>query len=180
MGEFQTTDRLVKNSKKCRYKTYCFSSLFNIHLVWKPFVFPYIYIYEGGLKSSYNDVIFGVDVFFLSMVSKHCRTNGKSAEVESREVTMLKNKPYLVTFQKSITLSKSSWWHPLSAQSWCKSLLLGQHWYLSSSLLYQLCPKRLVRLTRMVCEMGGKWSYNCCFVGCCFKKLFKTTCSILG
>ena len=30
-------------------------------------------------------------------------------------------------------------------------------------------------LTGMVCEMEGKWSFNCCFISCCFQDLFKTT-----
>ena len=31
----------------------------------------------------------------------------------------------------------------------------------------------------VVCEIGGKWQYNCCFVGCCFQDLFKAVRSIL-
>ena len=31
----------------------------------------------------------------------------------------------------------------------------------------------------MVCNMGGKWLYSCCFVGCYFQDLFKAACSIL-
>ena len=31
----------------------------------------------------------------------------------------------------------------------------------------------------IVCEMGGKWPCNYCFVGYCFQDLFKTTFSIL-
>ena len=31
----------------------------------------------------------------------------------------------------------------------------------------------------MVFEMGGKWPFSGCFVGCCFQVLFKTTRSIL-
>ena len=34
------------------------------------------------------------------------------------------------------------------------------------------------RSSWMVCEIGGKWPYSCCFVGCCFQNLFKTVCSI--
>ena len=37
----------------------------------------------------------------------------------------------------------------------------------------------LARLTWIVCEMGGKWSYNFCFVECCFQDLFKTSINIL-
>ena len=32
--------------------------------------------------------------------------------------------------------------------------------------------------SKICCEMGGKWPYSCCFVGCCFKNLFKAACSI--
>ena len=31
----------------------------------------------------------------------------------------------------------------------------------------------------MVSEMGGKWPYCSCFVGCCFQNFFKTACGIL-
>ena len=31
----------------------------------------------------------------------------------------------------------------------------------------------------MVCEMGGKWPYNYCFVRCCLQNLLKTACRIL-
>ena len=47
------------------------------------------------------------------------------------------------------------------------------------SLLFQQCPACHIHLTWMVCEMGGKWIYSCCFVGWCFQDMFKTTCSIL-
>ena len=35
-------------------------------------------------------------------------------------------------------------------------------------------PACLVRLTWMVCEMGGKWLYCCCLVGCSLHDSFKT------
>ena len=37
----------------------------------------------------------------------------------------------------------------------------------------------LIRFIWMVWEMGGKWQYNCCFVGCCFQELFCVARSIL-
>ena len=43
---------------------------------------------------------------------------------------------------------------------------------MSSSLFLQQCPTCLVRLIRMVFEMGGWWPYSCCFVWCCFLNLF--------
>ena len=36
----------------------------------------------------------------------------------------------------------------------------------------------LLHLTCMVFEMGGKWLYCCCFMGCCLKDLFKIPRSI--
>ena len=50
---------------------------------------------------------------------------------------------------------------------------------MSSSLLLQQCPTCLVHLTWMALKMGGKWPYNCCFVGSCFEDLFSIACSIL-
>ena len=38
------------------------------------------------------------------------------------------------------------------------------------------CP---VRLIWMVFEMGGRWPFSYCFVGCCFQDLFKMARSIL-
>ena len=45
----------------------------------------------------------------------------------------------------------------------------------SLTLLLQQCPACLACLPGMVCEMGGWWPYNCCFVWCRFQDLFKTT-----
>ena len=49
---------------------------------------------------------------------------------------------------------------------------------MSSFLLLQQCPACLIHLTWMVLEMGGKWSYSCCFLGRCFQDLFSITPSI--
>ena len=43
---------------------------------------------------------------------------------------------------------------------------------LSSSLLLQLCPACLVRITWMVLKMTGKWLYSHSFVRSCFKDMF--------
>ena len=45
--------------------------------------------------------------------------------------------------------------------------------------LLQQRPACLVRLIWMVLEMGGRWPYSCCFVGCCFQDLFNIAFSIL-
>ena len=45
---------------------------------------------------------------------------------------------------------------------------MGKKSLLSSSLLLYQCPTCLDCLSWMACGMGGKWLYNCCFLGCCF------------
>ena len=49
---------------------------------------------------------------------------------------------------------------------------------ISSSLLLQQCPAYLVCLAWIVFVIGGKWPYNCCFVGGCLQDLFNTARSI--
>ena len=85
----------------------------------------------------------------------------------------------------------SSRLHPESVQS-CWQVLVewptiahqcaGVHWrisLMSSSLLLQQCLTCIICLIRMVLEIGGRWSYSCCFVGCCFQDLFNRDNSIL-
>ena len=49
---------------------------------------------------------------------------------------------------------------------------------MSSFLLLQQPPECLARLIGIVCEMGGKWLYNCCFLECRLPNLFETAHSI--
>ena len=48
------------------------------------------------------------------------------------------------------------------------------------SLHSQQCSGYIGRLTKIVCEMRGKWPYNCYSVGCCFQHLLQIACSILA
>ena len=50
---------------------------------------------------------------------------------------------------------------------------------MSLSLLFQQCPTCLVHLIWMVLEMGGRWPYICCFMGCYFQDLFSIAYSVL-
>ena len=50
---------------------------------------------------------------------------------------------------------------------------------MSLSYFLKQCPAYLVRQIWMVLEMGGRWPYNCCFVGCCFQDLFNIAHNIL-
>ena len=95
------------------------------------------------------------------------------------------------TSLSSIAPGRSSRLHPVSAQSCCKSVLAGRPNFvrlcegihksislMSLSLLLKQCPACLIRLTRMVFVIGGRWPYSYCFVGCCLQDLFNTAHSI--
>ena len=92
----------------------------------------------------------------------------------------------------SIASSRSSRLHPVSVQSCCRYVLVDRSTFacpfegahrrtslMSSSLLFQQCPACLVRLTWMVLEMGCRWPYSCCFVGCCLEDLLNIARSVL-
>ena len=76
--------------------------------------------------------------------------------------------------------SRPSRLHPVSSHSCCMYVsadrpsfarpYVGVHRstsLMSSSLLLQQWPACLVRLTRIVFVMGGRWPYSWCLVGCC-------------
>ena len=92
----------------------------------------------------------------------------------------------------SIAPSRSSMLHPVSVQSCCRQVLAGHPTFarpceelhgstslMSLFLLLQQCPGCLVGLIWMDFEMGGRWPYSCCFVGCCLQDLFNIVSSIL-
>ena len=91
-----------------------------------------------------------------------------------------------------IAFGRSSGLHPVSSHSCCMYVRAGRPAYsrpyagvhrstslMSSSLLLQLCPAFLVRLTCIVFVMGGKWPYSWCLVGCCRLDLFNIALNIL-
>ena len=91
-----------------------------------------------------------------------------------------------------IASGRSSGLHPVSSHSCCMYVLAGRPALarpyvgvrgntscMSSSLLLHQCPARLVRLTRIVFVMGGRWPYSWCFVGCCRQDLFNIARNIL-
>ena len=66
------------------------------------------------------------------------------------------------------------WWATYISMSMC---CLRQE-----NVTYELVlasPACLVRLTLIVCEIGGRWPYSCILVECCFHDLFKTARCIL-
>ena len=91
-----------------------------------------------------------------------------------------------------IASSRSSGLHPVSSHSCCMYVrasrpaftrpYVGVHRstsLMSSSLLLQLCPACLVRLTWIFLVMGGSWQYSWCLVGCCRQDLFNIARNIL-
>ena len=50
---------------------------------------------------------------------------------------------------------------------------------MSSSLLLRQCSACMVHLTWIVFEIGGKWPYSWCLVGCCRQDLFNIALNIL-
>ena len=91
-----------------------------------------------------------------------------------------------------IALGRSSGQHPVSSHSCWMYVRAGRPAFarpcvgvhrstslMSSSLLLQQCPACLVRLTLIVFEIGGRWPYSWCLVGCCRQDLFKIARSIL-
>ena len=67
------------------------------------------------------------------------------------------------------------------SQHWCVHTcesIGGPHFWVRPFLLQEF-PTFLLRLTWMVCDMRGKWTYSSHFVGCCFQDLFKIAHSML-
>ena len=90
-----------------------------------------------------------------------------------------------------IASGRSSGIHPVSSHSCCMYVRAGRPAFarpyvgvhrstsfMSSSMLLQQCPARLVRLSWIVSVMGGRWPYSCCLVGCCRQDLFNIARSI--
>ena len=91
-----------------------------------------------------------------------------------------------------IALGRSPGLHPVSSHSCCMYVLAGRPAFarpyvgvhrstslMSSSLLLQQCPACLIRLTRIVFVIGGRWPYSWCLVGCCLQDLFNIALSLL-
>ena len=102
-----------------------------------------------------------------------------------------------LTFSRHFSLSfiasgRSSGLHPVSSHSCCMYVRAGRPAFarpnvgvhrstslLSSFLLLQLCSACLVRQTRIVLVMGGRWPYSWCLMGCCRQDLFNIARNIL-
>ena len=102
-----------------------------------------------------------------------------------------------LTFSRYFSLSfiasgRSSGLHPVSSYKCCMYVRAGRPAFgrpyvevhrstslMSLSLILQQCPACLVRLTRIVFVMGGRWPYSWCLVDCCRQDLFNIARNIL-
>ena len=137
---------------------------FFIIFVWPVWIYIYIYIY-----------------IYINHYHHHCMPQARISLTLSSHSSL-----------SSIAPGRSSRLHPVSVQSCCRYVLAGHPTLarpcegvhrttslMSSSLLLQQCLAGFLCLIWMVFEMGGRWAYSCCFVGCCLQDLFNTACSIL-
>ena len=85
-----------------------------------------------------------------------------------------------------IASGRSSGLHPVSSHSCCMYVRAGRPAFarpfvgvhrgislMSSSLLLQICPAYLVRLTWIVFVMRSRWPFSWCFVGFCLQKVIQ-------
>ena len=109
--------------------------------------------------------------------------------VPPAQISLILSRHFSLSF---IASGRSSGLHPVSIHSCCMYVLTGRPAFarpyvgvhrstslMSSSLLLQLCPACLVRLTWIVFVMGGRWPYSWCLVGCCRQDLFNIARNIL-
>ena len=91
-------------------------------------------------------------------------------------ISLTRSRHFSLSF---IASGRSSGLHHVSSHSCCMYVRAGHPAFawpyagihrstslMSSSLLLQLCPACLVRLTWIVFMIGGRWPYSWCFVGC--------------
>ena len=89
------------------------------------------------------------------------------------------------SYLSSIALSRSFRLHPVSIKSCCigRPILArpceGVHRRRSRMISFLLLQQCSACLISIVLEIGGRWSNNCCFVGCCFQDFFYTARKIL-
>ena len=75
-----------------------------------------------------------------------------------------------------------------SVQSWCKFLMVDQHWHVhvlgpQNNVAYEFVPaspavSHMSRSSWTFFEKRGRWSYNCYLVGRCCQDLFKIAFSV--
>ena len=118
---------------------------------------------------------------YITLVRFVCVLMEEYAANHHNQVVMTTRISLDIFFQPSLSYIapvKTSWLHPVSAQSWSMLVLAGRqklacpcagiHWkilLISWSSLLQRCLACFVQLTWMVCEIEGNWPYSRCFLG---------------
>ena len=123
----------------------------------------------------YGDVLYLLSMIFI-LITSSCTDRTKFPESLSCYLSL-----------SSITPSRFSWQHPVSAQIYVSTCWLantGTSMYMSplENITYEFVLTFLAYLfclTWMPCEVRVKWPYKCYFVVYCFQDLFKTLCTIL-
>ena len=181
---------------KCHYNTHT-----HTHTHTHIYIYIYIYIYIG--RSTMRFVFFEFIYLFILFLTDNSRLYHQDYNstilinhhhhhhhiVPLARISLTLSRHFSLSF---IASGRSSGPHPISSHScWMyvradrpafSWLYVGFHRstsLMSSSLLLQQCPARLVRLTWIVFVMGSRWPYSWCLVGCCRQDLFNIARNIL-
>ena len=147
----------------------------------------FFYWYSGKSEPKTQKMVF--KTYLLTTQHYELRINHHHHVVPLARISLTLSRHFSLSF---IASGRSSGLHPVSSHS-CSMYVRGGRpafsWpyvgvhrstsLMSSSLLLQQCPAYLVRLTWIVFMMGGRWSYTCCLVGCCYQDLFNIARNIL-
>ena len=125
----------------------------------------------------------------ITKESKFEKVKGETDKVNHHHHHVVPLAQISLTLSRHFSLSfiasgRSSSLHPVSSRSCCMYVRVGRPTFaqpyvgvhrsrslMNSSLLLQLCPACLVRLTWIALVMGSKWLYSWC-LGCCRQDLF--------
>ena len=126
---------------------------------------------------------FSLSSIFASIIH-HCRQLFQTTSCVHEELLLVSScwpaKNY--TTMKRVTKENVLYEFILASQPTITQQWKGLHKrmsFINSFFLLQPCPAYLVCLTWMVLEIGNKWLYCSCFVGCCFQDLFNIAHNIL-
>ena len=143
-----------------------------------------IKIYQGIKKQYYGKRKIFYDIIKMIL--------GIIKVIHHHLVLLLAQISLIISFHPSLSSIDPGQSFPVSAKNCFWQVLAGQPTQvnrcegiyrrislMSSPFLLLHCPSYFLRLTWIVLEMGGKWPYGCCFVGCCFQCLLNIICGIL-
>ena len=152
----------------------------SVHIWMLPWQYIYVSIYL------LNSLPYFVSLYIYIFIYHHYHHHH---DVLVARISLTLSRHFSLSF---IASGSSSGQHPVSSHSCWMYVRAGRPAFsrpcvgvhkstslMSSSLLLQLCPACLVRLTWIVFVIGGRWPYSWCLVGCCRQDLFKIARSIL-